>query len=88
MPTYIDVWRGLKRISASVTGLLIGSGVFLISEPALGQTTSTASTAVHVGPTVPKLPEVNVGLVLIPLLFIVLLVSWRQLFRKREAQKR
>jgi hypothetical protein len=81
---YLKLRKTVNRAFAFATALIFALVTFVFSNSAVAQLN------VPVPPTVrhpPHLPEGNTGLVLIPIVIAVMLVSSLQLFGKRAVQK-
>ena len=80
-----EISGSMKRALNYVIGGLLGSIPFVASAEPRGEALGWLKHPEHhhhlSGP--PVVPEVNVGLVLVPLVFAILLLASRQLFFKR-----
>ena len=87
MSSHVNLRNRLSSAFRSAAALLLSCGLFLLNHPAWADPTG-------IPPGWPKhhhhpvVPEVNTGLVLIPIAIVIMLLSSLQLFRARAAQKR
>jgi hypothetical protein len=78
----------LRLALTSAATVLLGAGAFTFNSPALAQ---QAIKVPPILPTPPKLhivPEMNTGLILVPIVIAILLFSSRRLLRRSAAQDR
>ena len=80
----LDVLAYLRKsvtwIITSAVGLVVGVGTLLLNKPALAD---TAELLHHHHHDPPPVPEVNAGLVLLPIVLAILLFTSRHLLRRR-----
>jgi hypothetical protein len=90
MNSHVNLRNRLSGVFRAAAALLLSCGVFLLNHPALADSTGILPGWLkhHHHHHPPALPEVNTGLVLIPVAFVIMLLSSLQLFRARAAQKR
>jgi hypothetical protein len=81
--------NGVRRALALGVAALIVAGASSISNLGMAQTTvaSTSASVIDARKKPPGAPEANTGMVLMPLLLAVLLLSSRRLLRRPVAQK-
>jgi hypothetical protein len=72
-------------IISSAVGLVVGLGALLLNKPALADTAEHLHRHHHDPPAV---PEVNTGLVLLPIVLMILLFTSRRLLRRRGLENR
>jgi len=87
MRSHVNLRSRLSSVFRSAATLLLSCSVFLLNHPAWADPTRIPPGWLkhHHHPVV---PEVNTGLVLIPIAIVIMLLSSLQLFRGRAAQKR
>jgi hypothetical protein len=81
----------VRKALALVAASLIVAGASFINNSAMAQTTVTSTSTSVVDAAKhrpPRAPEANTGIVLMPFLLAVLLLSSRHLLRRQVAQKR
>jgi hypothetical protein len=78
--------KSVTRIITSAIGLVIGVGALLLNKPALADTAEHWHHHHHHDP--PAVPEVNTGLVLLPIVLAILLFASRHLLRRRGLENR
>jgi hypothetical protein len=84
--------KALTWILTSSVALVIGTVALVANKSALADTNNSLwpwhpHWPPHHHPTPPAVPEVNSGLVLLPIVFAVLLFCTRQLLRRRSASR-
>jgi hypothetical protein len=77
--------KSVTRIIASAIGLVVGVGALLLDKSALADTTAHWHHHHHDPPAV---PEVNTGLVLLPIILAILLFTSQHLLRRRGLENR
>jgi hypothetical protein len=73
-------------ISTSAIGLVLGVGALLLNKPALADTAEHWHH--HCPDPPPAVPEVNTGLVLLPIVLAILLFTSHHLLRRRGMENR
>jgi hypothetical protein len=80
-----------KRIACVITsalGLVVGAGVFVFNKSAAADPVSNGWWPIwappHHHPAPPAVPEVNTGLVLLPIVLAIVPFTWRHLLRRRS----
>ncbi|HEX3446154.1 MAG TPA: hypothetical protein VHS80_15655 [Chthoniobacterales bacterium] len=84
MLTYLR--KSVNWIITSATGLVVGVGILLLNKSALADMTEHLHHHHHDPP--PAVPEVNAGLVLLPIVLAILLFTSRHLLRRRGLENR
>jgi hypothetical protein len=80
--------KNLSWIITSAVGLVVGISVFLLNKTALGNTPISGPVLPHLPITGPQhglppaVPEVNTGLVLLPIVLAILLFTSRRFLRR------
>jgi hypothetical protein len=87
MMTYLS--RVLTWILTSSVALVIGTVALIANKSTLADTNNNNlwPWPHHHHPTPPAVPEVNAGLVLLPIVFVAGLFCTRQLLRRRSASR-
>jgi hypothetical protein len=86
MSTHVNLRNRLSSVFRSAAGLVLSCSAFLLNHAAWAD-------PIGIPPGLLKhhhhhpVPEVNAGLVLIPIAIVIMLLSSLQLFRARAAQK-
>ena len=87
MTAQLPFTKGLKGILRSASALLLSASVFALNHSAAAQSGLKLPWPPLHPPKHPVVPEVNTGLVLIPVIIAILLLSWRHLWQHREAHR-
>jgi hypothetical protein len=77
--------KSMTWIITSAVGLVVGAGALLLNKPVLAD---AAKHLHHHHHDPPAVPEVNTGLVLIPIVLAILLFTSQQLLRRRGLENR
>ena len=77
--------KSVTSIITSAVGLVVGFGALLLNKPALAD---TAEHLRHHHHNPPAVPEVNTGLVLLPIVLAILLFTSQHLLRRRGLENR
>ena len=76
--------KSVTWIITSAVGLVVGVGTLLLNKPALADT----AELLHHHHDPPPVPEVNAGLVLLPIVLAILLFTSQHLLRRRDLENR
>jgi hypothetical protein len=79
--------KSVTWIITSALGLVVGVGALLLNKPALADTAELLHHHHHHHDP-PPVPEVNAGLVLLPIVLAILLFTSRHLLRRRGLENR
>ena len=85
MSRILDCRNQLRRLLTAVPALLLGAGIATMNNSAMANIGGRPPWWPPHKP--PVAPEMNAGLVLLPIVIVVMLVSSLQVLRKRAAQK-
>jgi hypothetical protein len=88
MSSHVNPRNRLSSVFRSAAALLLSCSVFLLNHPAWADPIGIPLGWLKHHHHHPTLPEVNAGLVLIPIAIVIMLLSSLQVFRARAAQKR
>jgi hypothetical protein len=85
-----NVRKRFALIFMSAVALGAGLGALVLNKTATADTTVTNNLPQLLSPHNPPpcVPEVNTGLVLVPIGLAIFLLNWRHLLRQRSLQKR
>jgi nitric oxide reductase large subunit len=78
--------KSVTWIITSAIGLVVGVGALLLNKSALADTAEHLHHHHHHDP--PAVPEVNTGLVLLPIVLAILLFTSQHLLRRRGLENR